>query len=100
MIDLFSGKFPTSGRALVLAAAMVLAPGAMVQAKSVDDAVVDCMFAVKNSSYLSVTVSKRNGTSKMSFKKTKAARKDKVSKADLETLQGVFSACLAKKTGN
>ncbi|PIE10286.1 MAG: hypothetical protein CSA70_11925 [Rhodobacterales bacterium] len=79
--------------ALVLSASLVM-PGTAASAKSADDAVMDCMFSVKGSGYLAVSGSMKNGVSLIRYKKTRQARKDKVSKAQLEKIQSDMSACV------
>lgn len=82
------------------AAAILLALVAPAYAKSADEAVMDCMFSVKETEYVAVSISTKNGKSAVRYKKTKKARKDKVSKADMAKIEKNMSACISKKTGN
>ena len=87
-------------RQVSFAAALVVTAQTPAFAKTADEAVMDCMFSVKGTQYVSVSVSSKNGKSSIRYKKTKQARKDKVSKADLEKIEANMSACISRETGN
>ena len=86
---------------LAAVAILIVATGGAqaVTHQQMDDAVVSCMFKVKNAGYLSVSSSVRNGKVSMKMKKTRQARKAKVGNDVIEATKADFQSCVNKKLG-
>ena len=80
-----------------LAVTAFLSVTAVAQAKSVDDAVMDCLFTVKGSEYLAVSISGRGDAAKIKYLKSKRARKDKVGDAQLDKVKSDMTACVTRQ---
>lgn len=84
------------------ALALLAAIGSGAQAQGLgkaNAALSDCMFKVKNSEYLMVAATEKNGKLALRYKKTKAAKKAGVSDAQLDRVKADYSACLHRQLG-